>query len=262
MNNVKFPFSAKESNLQAAEECKLACFKDCACTAYAYNENAVCSLWHGELLNLIQLSTEDPGGQTIYLKLAASEFQNPGGEKKLMWVIAIAVVVAVLLPASYIVYQWRRRLKEKEEMERSQNMLLFDINMSMETRTSELSEEERAKGKSKDSWLPLFSLSSAWELWNTDRAMDLKDPILEYEASYPMLIRYINVALLCVQEIAADRPTMSEVVSMLTNEHFILPSPKQPAFSYLKSLQNSVPPMSMPGACSMNNVTLSLIEPR
>ncbi|KAK0602390.1 hypothetical protein LWI29_032858 [Acer saccharum] len=102
----------------------------------------------------------------------------------------------------------------------------------------------------------------AWELWITDRAMDLKDPILENEASYPMLIRYINVGLLCVQEIAADRPTMSEVVSMLTNEHLILPSPKQPAFSYLKSLQNSVPPMSRPGACSVNNVTLSLIEPR
>ena len=92
--------------------------------------------------------------------------------------------------------------------------------------------------------------------------MDLKDPILKKEASYPMLIRYINVALLCVQEIAADRPTMSEVVSMLTNEHIILPSPKQPAFSYLKSLQNSAQPMSRPGACSVNNVTLSLIEPR
>ena len=45
-------------------------------------------------------------------------------------------------------------------MERSQDILLFDINMSMETSTSELSEEERAKGKSKDSWLPLFSFSS------------------------------------------------------------------------------------------------------
>ncbi|KAK4851585.1 hypothetical protein QYF36_016533 [Acer negundo] len=91
--------------------------------------------------------------------------------------------------------------------------------------------------------------------------MDLKDPMLENEASYPMLIRYINVALLCVQETAADRPTMSEVVSMLINEHINLPSPKQPAFSYLKSLQNSAQPMSRPGACSVNNVTLSLIEP-
>ncbi|KAK1582149.1 hypothetical protein Q3G72_012241 [Acer saccharum] len=31
-------------------------------------------------------------------------------------------------------------------------------------------------------------LGHAWELWITDRAMDLKDPILENEASYPLLI--------------------------------------------------------------------------
>ncbi|KAK0601664.1 hypothetical protein LWI29_026196 [Acer saccharum] len=135
-------------------------------------------------------------------------------------------------------------------------------------RTSESSNDgilptiEGKKEISTNIFIIISCLSSAWELWNTDRAMDLKDPILENEASYPMLIRYINVALLCVQEIAADRPTMSEVVSMLTNEHIILPSPKQPAFSYLKSLQNSVPPMSRPGACSVNNVTLSLIGPR
>ncbi|KAK0600246.1 hypothetical protein LWI29_012989 [Acer saccharum] len=113
MNNVKFPINAKETKLQAAEECKLACFKDCACTAYAYIESAACSLWHGEPLNLIQLSTDNPDGQTIYLKFAASEFQIHRGEKKLIWVIAIVVVVAVLLPAYYIVYRWRRRLKEK-----------------------------------------------------------------------------------------------------------------------------------------------------
>ncbi|KAK3199316.1 hypothetical protein Dsin_022731 [Dipteronia sinensis] len=115
-------------------------------------------------------------------------------------------------------------------------------------------------------YLATFGAKKAWELWNTDRAMDLKDPILENEASYPMLIRYINVAILCVQEIAADRPTMSEVVSVSQclpiNEHIVLPSPKQPAFSYLKSLQNSAQPMSRPGSCSVNNGTISLIKPR
>ncbi|TXG67224.1 hypothetical protein EZV62_008499 [Acer yangbiense] len=105
-------------------------------------------------------------------------------------------------------------------------------------------------------------LGHVWELWNNDRALDLMDPILENEASFPMLIRYINVALLCVQEIAADRPTMSEVVSMLTNEHIVLPSPKQPAFSYVRSLQNPIPPKGRPEVCSVNNVTVSLIEAR
>ncbi|KAK2639295.1 hypothetical protein Ddye_027090 [Dipteronia dyeriana] len=78
-----------------------------------------------------------------------------------------------------------------------------------------------------------------WELWNNDRAMDLMDPIAENEALFPMLIRYISVTLQCVQEIAADRPTMSEVVSMLTNEHIVLTSPKQPAFSCEKSAKSN-----------------------
>lgn len=88
------------------------------------------------------------------------------------------------------------------------------------------------------------------------------DPELENEASYPMLMRDINVALLCVQENAADRPTMSEVVSMLTNELVALPSPKQPAFSYVRSMQNSNSPESRPQACSVNEVTISLLKAR
>ncbi|KAL5737868.1 hypothetical protein ACOSP7_030629 [Xanthoceras sorbifolium] len=160
MNNVEFPYNAKESKVQAAEECRFACFNDCTCTAYAYNETAVCSLWYGELLNLIQRSEGNIVGKTIYIKLAASEFQNRGGQKKLTWVIALVVALSVLLPASYIIYRRRRKLKEKEEMERSQDMLLFDINMSTRTSTNELSDGEIAIGKSKDPGLPLFSFSS------------------------------------------------------------------------------------------------------
>ncbi|KAK3199325.1 hypothetical protein Dsin_022740 [Dipteronia sinensis] len=40
MNDVIIPSGAKESRVQAAEECKLACYNDCACTAYAYIEIA------------------------------------------------------------------------------------------------------------------------------------------------------------------------------------------------------------------------------
>ncbi|MFS7958963.1 putative non-specific serine/threonine protein kinase [Helianthus anomalus] len=40
----------------------------------------------------------------------------------------------------------------------------------------------------------------------------------------------IHVGLLRVQDHAIDRPTMSEVVCMLTNENMNLPEPKQPAF--------------------------------
>lgn len=35
------------------------------------------------------------------------------GKKKLLWITIIAVLMAVLLPAFYIFYRWRRKLKEK-----------------------------------------------------------------------------------------------------------------------------------------------------
>ncbi|KAL1562747.1 non-specific serine/threonine protein kinase [Salvia divinorum] len=44
------------------------------------------------------------------------------------------------------------------------------------------------------------------------------------------IVRYANVGLLCVQEIAADRPNMSKVRLMISCEILELPHPKQPAF--------------------------------
>ncbi|KAH9715627.1 hypothetical protein KPL71_021131 [Citrus sinensis] len=83
-------------------------------------------------------------------------------------------------------------------------------------------------------------LEIAWDLWTSNRTLELIDPILEDEySSKPMLLRYVNIALLCVQESADDRPTMNDVVSMLTNEAAALLPPKQPAFSYVRNTVTS-----------------------
>ncbi|XP_057955657.1 uncharacterized protein LOC131149319 [Malania oleifera] len=103
-------------------------------------------------------------------------------------------------------------------------------------------------------------LGYAWDLWKSSRAQDLMDPVLEDQPPKHMLLRYINVALLCVQEIAADRPTMLEVVLMLSNELASLPSPKQPAFSFVRTATN--PNSPIPKVCSINGVTVSVLEPR
>ncbi|CAL5393253.1 unnamed protein product [Camellia sinensis] len=104
-------------------------------------------------------------------------------------------------------------------------------------------------------------LGYAWDSWKSGMGQNLKDPILGDIPSTHMLLRYINIGLLCVQESAADRPTMSSVVSMLSNELVLLPSPKQPAFSTIKS----VPDRNLcksPERCSLNSVTVSILEPR
>ncbi|KAH9802969.1 Receptor-like serine/threonine-protein kinase SD1-7 [Citrus sinensis] len=102
----------------------------------------------------------------------------------------------------------------------------------------------------------LTLLGHAWNLWNDGRTWELMDPISQNGASYPILKRYINVALLCVQEKAADRPAMSEVVSMLSNEFVNLPAPQQPAFSCVNSTN------MQSDAFSVNCVTHSVIDAR
>ncbi|KAJ0638832.1 putative protein kinase RLK-Pelle-DLSV family [Helianthus annuus] len=77
---------------------------------------------------------------------------------------------------------------------------------------------------------PLNLLGLAWELWNQGRGLELMDPVLEDTCTPKEVMTCIHVGLLCVQDHATDRPTMSEVVSMLTNENMNLPEPKQPAF--------------------------------
>ena len=42
--------------------------------------------------------------------------------------------------------------------------------------------------------------------------------------------RCIHIGLLCVEHYAEDRPTMSDVVSMLTNKSAIVSLPQTPAF--------------------------------
>ncbi|KAL8199678.1 hypothetical protein R6Q57_013246 [Mikania cordata] len=77
---------------------------------------------------------------------------------------------------------------------------------------------------------PLNLLGLAWEFWNQGSGLELMDPALEDTCTPKEVMTCIHVALLCGQDHAMDRPTMSEVVSMLTNENMHLPDPKPPAF--------------------------------
>ncbi|PHU24350.1 hypothetical protein BC332_09457 [Capsicum chinense] len=79
---------------------------------------------------------------------------------------------------------------------------------------------------------PLNLIGYAWELWKAGRVLEeLTEPVLLNEST-PMneVMRCIHVGLLCVQANPMDRPSMSSVVMMLTNDSLQLPVPKQPAF--------------------------------
>ena len=58
----------------------------------------------------------------------------------------------------------------------------------------------------------------AWKLWNEGKALELMDPLLIDSFNRGEFLRYVHTGLLCVQEDACDRPTMSAVVVMLKSE--------------------------------------------
>ncbi|KDP33143.1 hypothetical protein JCGZ_13535 [Jatropha curcas] len=76
---------------------------------------------------------------------------------------------------------------------------------------------------------PLNLVGYAWEQWKGGRWELILDPTVSDSASNDQVLRCINVALLCVEQDPYDRPTMPDVLSMLTND-VQLPMPKQPAF--------------------------------
>ncbi|THG15956.1 hypothetical protein TEA_029915 [Camellia sinensis var. sinensis] len=74
-------------------------------------------------------------------------------------------------------------------------------------------------------------LGYAWRLWNEEKALDLMDQTLIESCNRGEVFKCINVGFLCVQEDPRDRPNVSNVLSMLTNEATTpLPNPKEPAF--------------------------------
>ncbi|KAL8112915.1 hypothetical protein AgCh_020286 [Apium graveolens] len=84
----------------------------------------------------------------------------------------------------------------------------------------------------------LSLLGYAWGLWKTERVLDLIDSNLELPSSF-LPLRYIHVGLLCVQESPADRPTMSDVIAMFSNELIQLSSPNRPPFTTGGSIGSS-----------------------
>ncbi|XP_065637566.1 G-type lectin S-receptor-like serine/threonine-protein kinase CES101 isoform X4 [Quercus suber] len=71
----------------------------------------------------------------------------------------------------------------------------------------------------------------AWDLWQKGEGIELVDPAISDSCVKYQVLRCIHVSLLCVEDGAIDRPTMSDVLFLLTNESMPLPLPKKPAFS-------------------------------
>ena len=75
-------------------------------------------------------------------------------------------------------------------------------------------------------------------------------------------LRTVHVALLCVQESATDRPTTSDMISMLLNDTVPLPAPKKPAFFISRDESRLTTEESKPKHYSVNNMTITAMDGR
>ncbi|KAM3701571.1 hypothetical protein ACJW31_05G183900 [Castanea mollissima] len=92
------------------------------------------------------------------------------------------------------------------------------------------------------------------------KALELiMDPLLIGSFNRDEFLRYVHIGLLCVQEDACDRPTMSAMVVMLKSETVTLSQPERPAFSMGTFTDNGITGLK---CRSVYGLSISNIEPR
>ncbi|ESQ38140.1 hypothetical protein EUTSA_v10028504mg [Eutrema salsugineum] len=90
----------------------------------------------------------------------------------------------------------------------------------------------------------------AWKRWREGRSEIIIDPFLVENPSNE-INKLIHIGLLCVQENATKRPTMSSVIVWLGSETITIPLPTAPAFTWNQS-------QSEDGTMSMSNIFTEL----
>ncbi|PRQ28656.1 putative protein kinase RLK-Pelle-DLSV family [Rosa chinensis] len=78
-------------------------------------------------------------------------------------------------------------------------------------------------------------LAYAWKLWKEDKGLELVDEILGDSYSPSEVMKCVHIGLLCVQDNATDRSTMTDIALMLSSE-IDGPQPKDPLFTIPNSV--------------------------
>ncbi|XP_049391736.1 G-type lectin S-receptor-like serine/threonine-protein kinase At1g11330 [Solanum stenotomum] len=111
--------------------------------------------------------------------------------------------------------------------------------------------------KSTSSWIETSSLSLlgyAWMLWKEEDLSTFIDPFILNPSTEMEIRKCMQIGLLCVQEFAEDRPSISSVLVMLTSETTNLPAPLQPAFTERHESRETT--------CTLNNISITNLTGR
>ncbi|KAF8046394.1 hypothetical protein N665_3740s0002 [Sinapis alba] len=104
-----------------------------------------------------------------------------------------------------------------------------------------------------------------WRLWSNGSPLELVDPSFQDNYQTNEITRCIHIALLCVQEEAEDRPTMSAIVQMLTTSSIALAVPRPPGFFFRsrhEEVGRAALSMHMSSLCSVDDASITSVAPR
>ncbi|KAL0865647.1 hypothetical protein Bca101_044765 [Brassica carinata] len=104
-----------------------------------------------------------------------------------------------------------------------------------------------------------------WRLWSNGSPLELVDPSFQDDYQTNEITRCIHIALLCVQEEAEDRPTMSAVVQMLTTSSIALAKPRPPGFFFRskdEKVEKAGPSTHTSALCSVDDASITSVAPR
>ncbi|XLT12000.1 hypothetical protein HN51_057690 [Arachis hypogaea] len=104
-------------------------------------------------------------------------------------------------------------------------------------------------------------LENVWRRWHEGTILTLVDSSMGNSYTESEVLRCIHVGLLCVQECAEDRPTMSSVILMLSSEAALMPRPNNPGF-FLRRNHAETSSRNQDKTESVNLVTVTLLNAR
>ncbi|CAE5957182.1 unnamed protein product [Arabidopsis arenosa] len=250
---MKLPDFARRS--EASEpECLMTCLQSCSCIAFAHGLGYGCMIWNGSLVDSQELSAS---GMDLSIRLAHSEFSG------------IFVVAACVFLARRIVMKKRAKKKgaDAEQIfkrvealaggnrEKLKELPLFEFQvLATATDNFSLSNKLGQGGFGR--------VYKVWSIWNEGDVNGLVDPEIFDQIFEKEIRKCVHIALLCVQDAANDRPSVSTVCLMLSSEVADIPEPKQPAFMPRNAVLEAEFSESSDLKASINNVTITDVSGR
>ncbi|KAJ1434824.1 Protein kinase domain [Sesbania bispinosa] len=223
LQNTKVPdFVQWSSSLY--DDCRTQCLQNCSCLAYAYDAGIGCMLWSADLIDIQRFSA---GGTDLYIRVPYSELDEKKKNSTVIIAVTVTIGTIIILTCGFVL--WKRNTKSEK------------INLKIQSHRSQVNDPSKFK-------LPELSqfefekLATATNNFHVNNKLGQGGfgPVYKgtledgQEIAVKRLSRtsgqgleeFMNEVL----ELARDRPTMTTVISMLSNETVYLPTPRRPAF--------------------------------